>query len=118
MDEVDTRTIYDLVRNAIWTQDASNLSGVVHSFSQDITRLRTLLEERLGVDKITTTMINRHPICVLYSDKISQLSGSTVGLRFSRAYNWCKEMQDQRSLATTNNYPEVPLPGDTANEDN
>jgi hypothetical protein len=90
----DNRTIQELAQNALDCQDACNLSGVVHSFSRDITRLRTLLNAELG-EKFSTTKLNQHPICQLYVDKMRDLSGfyfaETDGAHFSRAYNWCKE---------------------------
>ena len=110
----DNRTIYDLVANALDCQDASNLSGVVHSFSRDITRLRTLLNEQMG-DKFSTDILNRHPVCVLYSSKIASLSGSETGMRFSRAYVWCGGMRAQGNLKNadgTMTYGELPLPVD------
>lgn len=58
-----------LYKNAINVQDACNLSGVVHSFSRDIKRLREL-NPSMGTDEI-----NRHAICVLYSNKIMSLAG-------------------------------------------
>jgi uncharacterized protein YqkB len=70
-----------LYKNAIDVQDACNLSGIVHSFSRDISRLREL-NPGMGTDEI-----NSHAICVLYSDKIRSL----VGDDFSKAYNEAME---------------------------
>jgi hypothetical protein len=70
-----------LYKNAILVQDACNLSGVVHSFSRDIARLREL-NPGMGTDEI-----NQHAICVLYSNKIESL----VGGSFSKAYWAVKE---------------------------
>lgn len=72
----DTRTMADLAREAIQVQDACNLSGVVHSFSRAITRLRALLEAQ---GKGGTDAVNTHPICWLWSDKIASLTGSQLG---------------------------------------
>ncbi len=69
----DTRTMADLAREALQVQDACNLSGVVHSFSRSIARLRVLLREQ-GTE--STTDINLHPICQLWADKIRSLAGS------------------------------------------
>ena len=70
-----------LYKNAIEVQNACNLSGVVHSFSRDIARLREL-NPGMG-----TAEINSHAICVLYSNKIESL----VGGSFSKAYWAAKE---------------------------
>ena len=85
----DQRTMYDLVKNAVECQDACNLSGVVHSFSEDISRLRTLMENEEG---FSTTKLNCHPVSVMYASKISSLVGLGGGGMepYSYAYNWCK----------------------------
>ena len=84
----DYRTMSDLVKNVLDCQSAVNLSGIIYSFSKDISRLRILLNEQLG-DKFSTDILNRHPVCVLYASKIADLAGSETGLRFSRAYDFC-----------------------------
>ncbi len=61
------RTIYE---NALQVQDACNLSGVVHSFSKDIIRVR----EELGVG-CGTEEVNKHPVCILYATQIAHLVG-------------------------------------------
>ena len=101
----DTRTIYDLVRSSLQVQDASNLSGVVHSFSRDVARLRVLLNEGKN---FSTDMLNRHPVCVMYASKIASLTGSEVGLRFHRAYTWVSDVAAQAGK----DYPLPPLPVD------
>lgn len=103
MNDQDNRTIYDLVRNALQVQDACNLSGVVRSFAQDISRLRTLTDKQPG---FSTDKLNHHPVCVMYSSKIASLTRSEVGSQFSRAYTWCQEMGSQADK----DYPELPLP--------
>jgi hypothetical protein len=68
----DNRTMADLAREALQVQNACNLSGVVHSFSRAITRLRVLLEAE---GKGGTANINHHPICQAWASKIVDLSG-------------------------------------------
>lgn len=67
----DTRTMSELAREALDVQNACNLSGVVHSFSRAITRLRALLD---ADGKGGTTAVNGHPICVVWADKIASLA--------------------------------------------
>ncbi len=62
------RTLADLAREALTVQDACNLSGVAHGFSRAMTDLR-----RLGMG---TDECNRHPIAVLWADKIAHLTGT------------------------------------------
>jgi hypothetical protein len=87
----DNRTMLDLVKNAVGVQDACNLSGVVHSFSRDISRLRELLQGA----HFSTDQLNRHPVCVLYAAKIASLTKYDYGtVAFSRAYDWCRYVMD------------------------
>lgn len=95
----DTRTIADLAREAIQVQDACNLSGVVHSFSRSITRLRALLEAQGNGG---TQAVNRHPICQLWSDKIADLSGSPSA--FSAAYAECLRLTGRETMGDTESY--------------
>jgi len=66
-------------QEALWVQDACNLSGVVHSFSTIMSKIKGSTEER-----------NKHPIAVLFSSKIASLTGSDNGLEFSKAYDRVK----------------------------
>ena len=86
----DTRTLQQLAREVLLAQAACNLSGVVHSWSRAVKRLRELCPE-LGTDGV-----NRHPLNRLYADKLCQLAGgcaawggwedSPDGL--TQAYQW------------------------------
>jgi hypothetical protein len=80
------KTMSQLAQDALNVQDACNLSGVVHGFSRAITDLRAL------IPKASTDEINKHPICLLWADKIAHLTGTQVhatdSLAFSRAYQW------------------------------
>ena len=73
--------------DAMLVQDACNLSGVVHSFSRVMSRIRA--------DCDSTQESNRHPIAILYSDKIASLTGTSRkhGARdFSAAYDVCETL--------------------------
>jgi hypothetical protein len=90
MNDNDTRSLKDLARNALDVQDACNLSGVVHSFSRDIMRLRALLSEE---PDFSTDKLNRHPVSVLYSSKIASLTGSEFIIgAFTNAYKWAHKL--------------------------
>lgn len=89
------RLTSDDYKRAIAIQDACNLSGVVHSFSVVMSRIWSEAR-RL---KLGTDWVNVHPICVLYSSKISSLTNSDNANTFSEAYNECLS----RSL-TSNEY--------------
>ena len=67
----DTRTEHELIVEAVRAQNACNLSGVVHSFSRDVSRLWKLAKER-GEG---TAWVNKHLVCRLYADKLLDLAG-------------------------------------------
>lgn len=82
------RSLRALASEAIVIQDACNLSGVVLSFSRALPQLRRNLElfnQPCGTDDIA-----KHPISVLYADKIHSLTG--CGYLFSSAYEKCQKI--------------------------
>lgn len=74
-------------QDAINVQDACNLSGVVHSFS----RVMHLIWEEARELNQGTEYVNRHPIAVMYSNKIASLTGSDLSDEFSSACRICEE---------------------------
>ncbi len=85
----DTRTMADLAREALQVQDACNLSGVVHSFSRAITRLRVLLEAEGNGG---TSAVNTHPVCMLFTDKLADLARIRDYTAFEAAYAECARL--------------------------
>jgi len=83
------KTLKDLAQDALFVQDACNLSGVVHSFSRAMTDLRA------NLPNASTDEINQHPIAVMYSSKIQSLTDSDSTLTFSRAYNKVCEIAEK-----------------------
>lgn len=77
-----------ICQNALDVQCACNLSGVVHSFSRDITQLWDICRAVTGQG---TDWVNTHPACILYADKIVSLSsaGVTTGDNYSNAWSHC-----------------------------
>jgi len=71
------KSIQQLAQEALDVQDACNLSGVVHGFSRAITDLRAVLIQA-GIMSCGTDVINQHPICVLWADKIAHLTKTQV----------------------------------------
>lgn len=76
-------TIQEAAKTSIVVQDACNLSGVVHAFSEAISAVR---DEAYKIGE-GTDWINSHPICILFSDKISSLTKNHFGNNFFTAYN-------------------------------
>jgi len=89
----------ELARQALDCQDACNLSGVAHTFSQVISELRFLLQAQAKegiIERFSTDILNQHPICVLFASKIVSLTsyeetGHHPG-SFCHAYDWAKDM--------------------------
>jgi hypothetical protein len=75
----------DVYKLAIEVQDASNISGVVHSLSQVIQFIR-------DNDPIKgNAYLNSHPAIVLFVNKLSSFTGGDSHDNFSRAYKACQE---------------------------
>ena len=89
------RTWKEMAEEALGVQNACNLSGVVISFSNIITEVRTRLEAE---GKGGTDAVNTHPVCVLYADKVAHLTG-TQGFGndgVGAAYNWAHDLVGKR----------------------
>jgi len=69
--------------DAIQVQDACNLSGVVFAFARI---MQEMCDEGLDTDAR-----NKHPISVMFADKIRDLTQCDATLAFSRAYDACKD---------------------------
>lgn len=71
------KTELELIQEAWDVQNACNLSGVIHSFSSAITRLREIFNDRTKHTdfRFSTDDINRHIISKLYTSKLLSLSG-------------------------------------------
>lgn len=81
----------NLAQEALDVQDACNLSGVVHAWSRSITELRKLCP-KLGTDGI-----NKHPINVLFADKVASLTGSDDTGTITDAYAECTRLASEDS---------------------
>ena len=80
------KTIKDLAKDALTVSNACNLSGVVHSFSSAMTRLREIYPNE------GTAFYNEHPVAVLYSQAIGNITGSESFTAFNRATDECEKL--------------------------
>jgi len=72
----------NIYQTALDVQDACNLSGVVHSFSQVITEVwKEAREKGQG-----TAYVNSHPVVLLFIDKLASLSGYNSDDSMAKAY--------------------------------
>jgi hypothetical protein len=91
------RSIAELAKEALAVQDACNLSGVVHGFSRALTELRHHIP--------SNNEIHRHPITLLWVDKIASLTGTQCDGVPSAAYLLCSHLAD----VSTPRLPMIPL---------
>jgi hypothetical protein len=74
----------DAAQMALGIQNGVNVSGLVHSFSQVMTTIwAEAHKEGKGTD-----WVNRHPVVVLFADKIKSLAGDD----FATAYEECERL--------------------------
>jgi len=84
------RTIKDIAAEALYIQDAVNLSAVVHAFERAITDVKQIMREQGKT--LSTMQICEHPIFILYASKISSLTYCDNPSVFSKAYNCVKDL--------------------------
>ena len=77
----------DLAREALYTQSACNVSGLVHSLDSAVSRLW----EQAHAEGRGTDWVNRHPVVVLYATQIAHLSGSGSTENWDAAVRSCEE---------------------------
>lgn len=93
-EEITRRPAKMLAQDAVFVQDACNLSGVVFSFAEI---MHALCQAANELNK-GTDWKNNHPICVMFASKIGDLAGRSDGVsfgRFDKAFTWCKEVSEQ-----------------------
>lgn len=82
-------------QDALFAQEASNLSGIVHSLSRHLTET---IWPAVRADGGGTQQVNHHPICRLFAEQIAYLTGGTIignAESYSAAYRWCEEQAAQ-----------------------
>jgi hypothetical protein len=90
-------TIQEAARTAITVQDAVNLSGVLHSFSEIVTEVIWPEARKQGKG---TDFVNRHPIVTLFLSKLASLNGTDCLCthclaRFSDANRECESIAQE-----------------------
>lgn len=81
-------TLQDAANRALNAQDAVNLSGVVHTFSEVLTEALWPEAHRLSLG---TAWVNTHPITRLFVAKLTELSGleAAYSLNIEAEYAAC-----------------------------
>ena len=84
------RTMKELAQESMDIQNASNLSGLAHSFSRLITNLRFHLEKEKD---FSTEVLNQHAIVRIYLDKMNSLAGiQGYDSNIFTAYDECEKL--------------------------
>lgn len=73
---------------ALAVQDASNLSGVAHTFVGEV--LPALWQEARDHGH-GTDYVARHPVTLLFLDKMASLAGTHIDADLSLAWQQCRE---------------------------
>lgn len=87
--EVTSEAIKNAAKDAMIIQDASNLSGVVHSWSRHMNAINDE-SRRLGKG---TDWVNNHPVNILFADKVADMTGR--GDNFGDAYTECAKLSGE-----------------------
>lgn len=83
-----SKTLKALAKEALAVQDACNLCGVAQSFAR---AMRDLGDHTIGTDAR-----NKHPIAILWADKIAHLTGTqTFNDDVARAYGAVHEIIEE-----------------------
>lgn len=97
------RTLKDLANQVLRIQDACNLSGVAHTFSNACTELWVYVNahnEALAKTNSTnseflgTDWVNKHPIVTLYLDKLASLNGNYLHRDIITAYEEVRKLAE------------------------
>ena len=87
----------NIYKAALDVQDACNLSGVVTSFA----KILGLIWEEARAKGKGTDYVNRHPVAILFADKINSLTGtqsSTTDYTVNEAYDVCLTRQEDEEV--------------------
>lgn len=80
------KTMKQLCEEALWVQDACNLSGVVMGFG----RMMNDLCDHIPKEVNRREWLRKHPLMVLWIDKILDMVGRDITLEaYHRAYEFC-----------------------------
>jgi hypothetical protein len=87
------KTIKQLAQSALDVQSASNISGVLHSYTQAMVVLRSEMQ--------STVDVNQHPISRLYASQVHFLAG--MGLSnpdaYAEAYAECERLAADTTIS-------------------
>ena len=85
-DAVRDRLSPEDYKHAIFAQDGCNVSGLAHSFSAVMPKIWA---EARATGNESTEWVNRHPIVLLYLNKMCSLADAENWDAYSKAYEAC-----------------------------
>ena len=88
-DDERKQILFVLCKEVLDVQDACNLSGVVHAFSDAIRDLRKVLESEAN---FSTEKLNHHPVSVMWASKIGSLTVVDNAAHFASSYGFCDDI--------------------------
>lgn len=88
---VKVRTWKELASMALLSSNACNLTAVVGAFAQVIQEVRYRLESEAG-GGVSNDDIFKHPVCVIFSQTIGNITGSESMMKFGDALDWARKM--------------------------
>lgn len=105
MENENMKTMRQLAQDALLVLNAGNLIGMVNSFARILSALQTHLQVELG-DRYTTEALARHPVSILFSQAISNVTKWDCCANFGDAYEWAEKQANSDELIA---YPETLL---------
>lgn len=91
-------------KNSLDVQDACNISGVLHSFLEDLAAVRA------HPGNSGTDWIRRHPVVVLYVDKLFDMVGRPEYTDYAHAHDYCRDVLDQANANHPSEASACPTP--------
>lgn len=85
----EERTLAYYAKEALDIQDACNLTGLVQGWARSAVEVKRLLEAAGIYD---TDKINRHPINIMWADKLADLSRSRSTTAYGAAHDQCTRL--------------------------
>ena len=103
----------NIYRLALQVQDASNISGVLHSLNNEVL---PAIRKEAGYNEQGTAYMERHPALILFLDKIVSLTRigwlHDTDMQISEAYTACHEFAEGLEAVEAAHQPGGPLATD------
>jgi hypothetical protein len=95
----DARTMRDLAKEALDIQSSCDILSVANSFSSCMNQLREIAKEEGWLDR---TDLSQHPICVIFSTKVANLTNLTQSIlsgELTYAIDWAVKTTSEETFS-------------------